>query len=281
MTINQAFQSLVLALSRLYDPNEARSIARIVFEDGLRIRQTERADLLTPAKAEMLAMIQRRLLRYEPVQYILGQADFFGLKLKVTPAVLIPRQETEELVAWTLETLGAVARTKLQALDIGTGSGCIAIALQKKRPALSMTAIDISAEALVVARENAEHQRAAVAFHQCDILDPTGWGLLGQFDLIISNPPYIPERERALLPSHVQGFEPASALFVADEAPLRFYATIADFARAHLRAGGYLFFECNEFNAREVQVLLADKGFAVELRQDLNGRDRMIRAWLP
>ncbi len=279
MQISQAFQTLVQQLCKIYDPGEARSIARIVFEDALHIKNLYDANVLTSMQAEMLGAVQRRLLRHEPVQYILGQADFYGLKFKVTPAVLIPRQETEELVAWIVETIKTdLNRQDLRVLDIGTGSGCIPVTLKKKLPRLEVTAIDISSEALEIAQENAELNHVQITLQQCNILDRTCWDTLGIFDIIVSNPPYIPTRENKLMPKRVKDFEPALALFVANENPLIFYDVIADFAKLHLAAGGYLFFECNEFNANEVVNLLENKDFKnIQLQQDLSGRDRMIR----
>lgn len=279
-SIAASFQAFVQNLSQIYDAGEARSIARIVFEDALRIKNTDSFVQLTPTQNDILNNVQRRLLRHEPVQYILGQADFYGLKFKVTPAVLIPRQETEELVAWILETIYTTFdRKDMQVLDIGTGSGCIPITLKKKLPALGVSALDISPEALTVARENAALNHVQINLSQGNILNRSSWKILENFDIIISNPPYIPLRETKLMPKHVTEFEPGLALFVGDENPLVFYNAIADFAKSHLIAGGFLFFECNEFNAQEVVEMLENKGFKnIILQKDINGHDRMIRA---
>lgn len=274
MTIHQAYQGLVAALEGLYGPGEARSIARIVFEDAFGIYSFTRQETFTPELQARLHHITTRLLTHEPIQYILGIADFYGLKFKVSRQVLIPRPETEELVHWMLEILDEKA---LKILDIGTGSGCIAVTLKKQRPGWEIWAVDISPEALEVAQENAAMNRVEVCFQQQDILDESQWGRLGRFDAIVSNPPYIPEREAALMPENVRRYEPRKALFVGNEDPLLFYRAIARFARRHLTPGGRLFFETNEFNAGQVAELVRSQGFdPVELKQDLSGKERMV-----
>ncbi len=263
----------------MYDPYEARSIARIVFEDALGIPGNRpEFEELNEAQLVHLELITKKLLTREPLQYVLGQADFYGLKFSVTPAVLIPRQETEELVAWVLETLKKQPDCQ-HVLDIGTGSGCIPIIIKKRRPDLSVAALDVSLEALAVAQQNAALHHVTIDFIECNILHHTAWQLFSKYDCIISNPPYIPLQESALMPPHVKDFEPTLALFVNDENPLVFYDAIADFSKIHLNPGGYLFFECNEFNAKKVAQILDKKGFNdVILQKDLNGKDRMIRA---
>ncbi len=281
MDIAKAFQILVQNLSQIYDPGEARSIARIVFEDALHIYDFQSAKGLETSQRNLLDHIQERLLQHEPIQYILGQADFYGLKFKVNPAVLIPRQETEELVHWMVETIKGSKRRNYKVLDIGTGSGCIPIALKKKIPSLDVSAIDISPEALVIAKENAQRNATEIEFLQMDIMNKNQWNQLAQFDMIVSNPPYIPLRESALMPENVKDFEPALALFITDENPLIFYETIADFAKEHLTEKGYLFLECNEFNANQVVQLLDNKSFTKShLQKDLNNKDRMIKTTL-
>lgn len=267
-------------LATLYDSGEARSIARIVFEDALRVHDLQSKAPLFNIQEEELNEIKVRLLQKEPVQYILGQADFYGLKFKVNQNVLIPRQETEELVYWVLETIQKeIKKSDLKLLDIGTGTGCIPITLKKKVPQLNIDALDLSQDALEIAALNANIHKTSITFLKYDILNQLEWQILSQYNIIVSNPPYIPQRERTLLPAYVVDFEPAIALFVNDENPLLFYDAIADFAASHLVTDGYLFFECNEFNAPEVVQLLENKGFKqVLLQKDINGKDRMIRA---
>lgn len=270
-----ARRSLIERLTPRYGEGEARAIARIVFEDVF--DHGRRFD------ATLFNTISIRLEAGEPLQYVLGKADFFGLKFSVNPAVLIPRQETEELVAWVLETLRAntAAVPAPVLLDIGAGSGCIGITLKKKFPALQLFGLEKSGDALACARQNATQLLGADTANwvQGDILLQNDWSAFPSLDYVVSNPPYIPVSERTLVPEHVAAHEPALALFVDDEDPLLFYRVIADFAQKKLRTGGRLFFECNQFNAGEVASLLRQKGFSgVELRRDLAGADRMVGA---
>jgi len=283
MTIAQAYHQLWEALITRYDDREARSIARIVFEDEFGVTNVLRRDQLAPYQLMRLSRIQSRLLNNEPLQYVLGQADFYGLQLQVNEHVLIPRQETEELVHWILETMGGAATDPAwQVLDVGTGSGCIAIALKKEAPTLKVHALDHSEKALEVARANSERYSAALQLHQLDILDAGGWSRLPSFDLIVSNPPYIPEEEAHLVPDNVKRYEPRRALFVDDADPLLFYRTITAFAGRRLLPGGWLFFEVNEYRAGAVVALLQAAGMEpVELRRDMNGKERMVRGRKP
>lgn len=279
MTITQAFQQLLAALSTLYEPGEAHSVARIVFEDAFGIRNLQRRDQLAPAQLAQLSRLQSRLLRQEPVQYVLGQTYFYGLKFNVDRRALIPRQETEELVAWILQTMEENGAESQRVLDIGTGSGCIAVTLKKKRPDIEVTAVDISADALSLARENAAYYSANIDFRELDILDRTNWSALPEFDIIVSNPPYIPPSEAHLVPDNVKEFEPHQALFTKEVDPLAFYHAIGTFGRKHLNESGFLFFEVNEFRAQKVRDLLQEKEFAnCQVRADIHGRDRMVRA---
>lgn len=282
MSISEAFQAFIQILSGVYDPGEARSIARIVFEDALRVHDLQSKAPFFELQEKLLHDIQERLLQHEPIQYILGKADFYGLKFQVDRNVLIPRQETEELVYWILETIQKeIKHSNLTILDIGTGSGCIPITLKKKMPQLNVSAVDISPEALTIAKSNAALYKTPIEFIQTDILNQNDWQQFRQFDIIVSNPPYIPLREQAVMFPNVTGFEPHLALFVQDENPLIFYDAIADFAKIHLNANGYLFFECNEFNANDVLQLLVNKGFKNSLLQkDINGKERMIKTSL-
>ncbi len=279
-----SFETFVQALSVRYDTMEARSIARIVFADALGYR-TPPSGPLSAEDIAKLAPLQARLLAGEPVQYVLGKADFFGLKIKVSPAVLIPRQETEELVAWALGWLNACEKPHPVALDIGLGSGCIGIALRYRHSDLKLMGIEKSPDALEMATQNATRilGEGNFTFLQGDILRPESLPAdLPHFDLIISNPPYIPREEHHWMPEHVWAHEPHEALFVEDDDPLCFYRSIARFALQKLVPGGALFFECNEFNARQVAALLESMGFSsVLLRQDLCGADRMVRALKP
>ncbi len=276
LTIEKAHQQFSESISRIYGLREALSIARIVFEDEFKIYNFARQDHLALAQIRHLGTIERRLLDHEPVQYILRMADFYGLKFKVNPDVLIPRQETEELVYWVLENAKFYPHP-LRILDIGTGSGCIPITIKKEQPQHEVEGLDISEKALTLARSNAKLNDTEVNFYQFDILDETAWPQAAQYDLIASNPPYITRQEEHLMPMHVKAFEPHLALFVENDSALLFYRKIVAFAQQKLRSGGRLFFETNEFNATEVRDLMQTAGFVnVELRQDLNGKYRMV-----
>jgi release factor glutamine methyltransferase len=276
------FEQLTLDLTPRYGAGEARSIARIVFEDAFGARRPgEKA--FSPDEVLRFEDIRRRLLQGEPVQYVLGQADFFGLKFAVTPAVLIPRQETEELVAWVLDWLKTQSIVFPHILDIGLGSGCIAVALKHKRREIQVFGLEKSAEALALATENARNLlgNGAFTFFQSDILAPDTHPNLPPLDVVVSNPPYIAQQERDLMPEHVLAHEPEMALFVEGDDPLLFYRAIGLFAQRNLAPGGALFLECNEFNAPQVADLLGHIGFArIELRRDLSGADRLVMGCL-
>jgi release factor glutamine methyltransferase len=277
MTSTQARHQLAQQLQTRYDAGEAHAMARIVMEELFQSRIVPGAALLSENQKTVLAEWTARLLKGEPVQYVVGNTHFYGLVFATDARALIPRPETEELVHWMLETYPA--NTPLRVLDIGTGSGCIAVTLKKKRPEWELVAVDASAEALQLAEENAQRLQCPVQFIRQDMLDEERWEGLGLFDVIVSNPPYIPQAERALMPEQVLAFEPEGALFVPDEDSLRFYRAIARLARQALRPGGRLFFEINEFRAAEVAALLREGGFqGVEIRKDMQGKYRMASA---
>jgi release factor glutamine methyltransferase len=198
---------------------------------------------------------------------------------------LIPRQETEELVFWALETLEGMLGSKYEkgrVIDFGTGSGCIPVVLAKKWPSLDVFAVDIDKAALELAQKNAERHRVSVSFQQLNMLDMKDWAPKAQFNMVISNPPYIPISEKPLVPAHVDKFEPHLALYVDDNDPLVFYKAIAKIAKTILAPQGALLFECNEFNASKVKQLLDSELFInVELKLDINNSPRMVRGFLP
>ena len=277
MTIEAAHRELVNGLTPEFGKGEANQLARIVFEDAFGITNFLRRQELTPNQLSQLKEIQERILAHEPVQYILGMTYFYDLKFKVNPAVLIPRSETEELVAWILEDHST--NQNLRILDIGTGSGCIPITLKAKAPNYQITAVDISTAAISVAKENTEINQVEVNFQELDILNKESWEKLPSYEIIVSNPPYIPQREKDLMGKSVLNHEPSLALFVTNEDPLIFYRTIIEFSKKQLTNGGWLYFETNEFNATEVEALLFKAGyFDIEKRQDLQGKDRMLKA---
>ena len=220
-----------------------------------------------------------RLKNYEPIQYILGATEFYSLPFKVDRNVLIPRPETEELVDWILETTKnqkQIAKT-IKILDIGTGSGCIAVALAKNLPQAEVWALDISKNALNIARQNADLNEVSIRFIEANIL--TLETLSTKFDVILSNPPYVKQAEKLLMKPNVLNHEPHLALFVNNENPLIFYDKIADFAKTNLSSDGTLFFEINQYFGAELSALLKQKGFTnIELKQDLFAVDRMVMA---
>ena len=222
-----------------------------------------------------------RLKNHEPIQYILGETEFYGLKFKVNPSVLIPRPETEELVEWVKPPhppKGGFLSGTPTLLDVGSGSGCIAVALKKKFPSANVSAMDISPEALALAKENAALNEVNIEFIQDDILHPAATDR--KWDVIVSNPPYIPASEQRYLHKNVTDFEPHLALFVQDNDPLIFYRKIAEFALSHLTAGGRLYVEIHQSLGRQCCQLLESMGFqSVELRKDLSGNDRMISSF--
>lgn len=243
------------------------------------------------SESELLKFFRviRKLKLHVPVQYILGHTEFYGLDFKVNEAVLIPRPETEELVEWVLEgtkgegrgagdTLNIKHQT-LNILDVGTGSGCIAIALKKNMPDAEVYALDISEKALVVAKVNAEKNNTAINFIHADILKPTFQpSNLPAFQLLISNPPYITEAEKPAMHPNVLEHEPHTALFVTDNDALLFYRAILDFAKERLAADGKIYFELNANYASEIAALAKEKGFVnCEVRKDLSGKERMMR----
>lgn len=216
-----------------------------------------------------------RLMNGEPIQYILGKAWFWGMELMVNPHVLIPRPETEELVEWVLKSADRSA--SLQIVDIGSGSGCIALALAQELPNAAVTGLEVSEGALRVAQANASHQGVSCTFVLMDVFTAANQRFQG-LDILVSNPPYIPAQEWAQLDTHVRDHEPALALKVPDDDPLLYYRCITQLARHWLKQGGWLYFEVHEDFAAAVMGTLESTGFGhVEVRQDVSGRTRMVR----
>ncbi len=280
MKTTAALESLINDLRPRYDRYEARSIARIVAEDGLGLRQPY-TEILDSNKISELNTIKTRLLAGEPVQYIVGKALFYGAYFEVNPSVLIPRQETEELVMWLIEHSKNLPNPNI--LDIGTGTGCIALTLARKLPNATVCATDVSASALQTAYNNGKNIAPEVQFHLASALDQSSWSALPHpFDIIVSNPPYIPASEVEHIPEHVLAHEPALALFAPDTDPLLFYRVIAQQALRCLATNGWLFFECNEFNANQCEALLDSLGYQhITPKKDMNGKDRMLAAMRP
>ncbi|HEX2396176.1 MAG TPA: peptide chain release factor N(5)-glutamine methyltransferase [Bacteroidales bacterium] len=225
--------------------------------------------------AEKYNEILERLRNWEPIQYIIGYTWFYGLTLKVDRRVLIPRQETEELVQWIINS---EKNRSVSILDIGTGSGCIALSLAVNMHAAAVSACDISSGALAIASHNALLNKVKVNLFKCDVLDDAA-ALPEKFGVIVSNPPYVRNLEKAMMKSNVLDYEPERALFVPDHDPLIFYKRIALLGRKYLKDGGCLYLEINEHFPRETVRLLECTGFyGIEVKNDLNGKPRMIRA---
>ncbi len=283
MTSKQAFIRLATKLSKIYDEKEAIYMAAIVMQDAYGLNATKINDeiILNTKQKKEYAQITARLLTHEPVQYVLGKTIFFDLPLKLNNSVLIPRQETEELVAWCIETVNRQPSTINRILDIGTGSGCIPIAIKNKLPKVEVHALDVSVDALNVAKENAAINNVGLIFHEVDILNEKAWADLPKYDLIVSNPPYITEGEKSILAKNVIDFEPHIALFSGNNDAQRFVKKIVKFATKHLNLNGYLFFETNEFYAPDTKKIMEENGFKdVDLKKDLNRKDRMLKGRL-
>ena len=282
MTVRDLRRAAVAALIPLYGRGEAEWMTRLTLES---VTGWSRVDLLVDAgkelgevRVEAVKNIVDRLLKHEPLQYILGYEDFMGLKIKVSPSVLIPRPETQELVNIIIDR--EAKATDLSVLDAGTGSGAIAVALSRNLRFARVTAIDNSDAALEVARSNAERLRTPVTFVNADMLSLAS--LPGEpFDIIVSNPPYVLDSERAEMSANVLGHEPSAALFVPDSDPLRFYLALARYAAAGgLKPGGRLYFECNPLTIDGLASQLEADFDEVETVRDSFGRQRFIIASL-
>lgn len=286
-TIKDVFITFQKGLTALYDSQEAESITLLTIRE---ITSLSNATIkafpereITTERSTRLQNILTQLQTGKPIQYILGYTEFYGLKFLVNPAVLIPRPETEELVEWVLQSLvnshWSLENKECKILDIGTGSGCIAISLKKNLPGIQVSAIDISPEALQTAKENAAINNVEVNFIEVDILNLKSEIENPKFEIIISNPPYVTLRDKEQMHINVTNFEPHTALFVPEDDPLIFYKAIADFAVNNLTANGLLFFEINESYGQETVDLLAEKGFKnIELKKDMGNKYRMIKA---
>ena len=282
MTTQSAQQEAITALKLLYDDREATNIPDWVMEyitGKKRIdRLIDKQAVLSEDQISQLQSILAELATDKPVQYVLGKAWFAGINFFVNESVLIPRPETEELIFWTTEAIQN-SKFKIQHLvDIGTGSGCIPISLKKKLPQIAITSVDVSGEALQVAKQNAETLNTDINFLQLDFLDESNWDRLPVYDIIVSNPPYIKQSEKSSMLPNVLKYEPALALFVPDEDALLFYRKIAAFGQSHLSAHGMIFLEINETLGNEVVSLFETFGYETELRKDMQGRDRMVKA---
>lgn len=272
----------VTVLTPIYDRVEAEQFFFLILENDYQMRRIDWALMtdfaLDEAQLTRWNFLLQSLSAQVPIQYLLGKTEFFGLTFEVSSSVLIPRPETEELVQWILSEAEHLENPTI--LDIGTGSGCIPITLAKNLPKAQVSAIDISEDALQMARKNARINQVSVAFIQQDILQTEK--LNNTYNIIVSNPPYVRELEKAEIRPNVLEHEPHLALFVPDDDPLKFYRKIAELALVHLHPKGLLFFEINQYLGTQTLQLLQEMGFeSVELRKDLYGNDRMIRSVKP
>jgi release factor glutamine methyltransferase len=285
VTIRQLTHQLTDALQALYPAPEAASIANLVVEHLLQLtplqRRMQAGEEVGPEVQAQAAAVLPRLLRHEPVQYVLGTASFLDMELLVTPATLIPRSETEELVQLIVREQGR--RPGRRVLDVGTGSGCIPIALARQLPGSAVWGLDISAEALEVARQNGQQYAPQVQWLEIDILQHAPPGIpAGSLDVLVSNPPYVRASEQALMRPNVLAFEPHTALFVPDDDPLVFYRRLTTLGQELLVPGGAIYFEINEALPTETLALLEQAGYTdARAIPDLSGRSRMVRATWP
>jgi release factor glutamine methyltransferase len=279
MTVAEVTEILKLKLCWQYNENEIRQIALLLLQHFWQISEvefyTDKQKRLDEKFDKDFSKSLNLLLQHTPVQYVLGATEFYGLRFSIDENVLIPRPETEELVDWII----AENRNVQTVIDIGTGSGCIAVSLAKNIKNAKVFALDISEKAIEKALQNAENNNVEIAFWCADILSDNNFPQV-KFDCIASNPPYVRESEKSKMQQNVLDFEPHSALFVPDNDALRFYRAIADFAILHLAENGKIYVEINENLASETQNLFRLKGFLqTELREDLNGKNRMIKIW--
>ena len=281
MTIQEGTFLLLNKLRSIYSREEADTITDWTMEHLTGSKKAERMiyknEKITAGEESQLHQYIERLMSNEPVQYVLNEAWFCGLKLYVDKSVLIPRPETEELVEWVIDGC-RFPIDKLSILDIGSGSGCIAIALKRRLGKADVWSCDISLDALKVAQKNAASLGLDVNFFQLDFLNEEQRNKLPVFDIIVSNPPYVTDADAKIMRPNVLNFEPSKALFVPDDDPLVFYKAITDFGRTHLNPNGSIFIESNEAYGEQVAELFNSKGFSTVMKQDMQGKDRMIRA---
>lgn len=287
-------------LQEIYLKTEIDTFFFLLIEEKLNLQRVDTVMqpdfLIDDANLSELKIILKRLQKEEPIQYILGNTEFYGLPFKVNKNTLIPRPETEELVEWIIKEVTELQNNKVAKLgmyetstmnkeksisiiDIGTGTGCIPISLAKNLNNVKISAIDVSSEALIVAQQNATLNNVDISFLEMDILETKE--LPQKYNLIVSNPPYVRELEKVEISNNVLENEPHLALFVEDDNPLIFYSKIADLAKIHLKKEGLLFFEINQYLGKETVAMLKHKGFnSIKLKKDLFGNDRMVKVIL-
>ena len=283
MTVEEAYKITRDQLQNIYESREAAHITDMLFENICGLSRTQRimqqkSRILLAEEEQKLFSYNENLLAHKPIQYVLHEAWFAGKKFYVDENVLIPRPETEELCEWIFTTHHSFKTKNISILDVGTGSGCIAITLKNKFPNADVYAVDISAGALEVASKNAAAHNASINFCEMNFLDRNKWNALPQFDIIVSNPPYIKQSEAEAMQKNVLDHEPHTALFVKDDDAFIFYREISLFAQTHLRAGGSLYFEINEMHGDDIKQITGRLGFInTEIKKDIYGKSRMIR----
>lgn len=280
MQLKELHTHFLNELKLLYEPHEASVITAMIFES---LVGAGKSDIITHPHRIVEKEIQlnikqalTQLKQHEPVQYVIGQAWFYNLSFKVSPAVLVPRPETEELVSAVIDFIKSGHSKTL--LDIGTGSGCIPIIIKKNLPHILVSALDISEDALKIAKENAATHSTEITFIQKDFLDENSWKELPEYDVIVSNPPYIPENEKEKLDKNVTAHEPHLALFVPDNQRLIFYEKIAAFGKKHLSPDGCIFLETHESYAKQVADHFLEQGYEAVIKKDFYEKDRMVMA---
>jgi release factor glutamine methyltransferase len=281
MNTKELYRNFLVQLQKVYELGEATVITDWVFDNIANIKKT---DLIKNPMQQVPASVVKKiaekleqLLSHQPVQYVLGQTTFYNLPFQVNDKVLIPRPETEELTnlvinSWRFET------KQVSVIDIGTGSGCIAITIKKHLPSTKVIALDVSYDAMEIAHKNSIANKTNVQFSLFDFLDESRWPELMLFDVIISNPPYIPVAEKEKMEKHVVDYEPHGALFVPDNNPLLFYEKIAKFGRSHLNYNGKVYVETHEDYAKDVAALFEPTYNQVMIKKDLFGKERMVIA---
>jgi release factor glutamine methyltransferase len=281
MNSKQLYRNFLVELQTVYDLNEATVITDWVFEN---IANIKKADLIKNPLQKVpqpvlikLAAKQEELLQHKPVQYVMGNTTFYNMQFQVNDKVLIPRPETEEMTNLVINNY-RFEQKQLSILDVGTGSGCIAVAIKKHLPSSKVIALDVSEDALDIARANAISNKTNIQCTLFDFLDESRWPELMLFDIIISNPPYIPVNEKKLMDKNVVDYEPHNALFVPDNQPLLFYEKIAKFGRNHLNYNGKIFVETHEDYTKEVAALFSATYQQVLIKKDLFGKERMVIA---
>lgn len=280
MTVNEAYLQLKADLVFLYDENEASNLANQAIEHITQLNRTERLlnkqQPLLPQQLEQLNSVSLQLKTGKPIQYIFNEAWFGGLAFFVNEHVLIPRPETDELV----ELITTTISPNSSLIDIGTGSGCIPISIKKKLPYTTVTAIDVSDKALEIAQKNAVKHEADIELLHLNFLDEANWQQFEKYDVIVSNPPYIKQKEITTMHKNVVEFEPHLALFVEDNDALIFYKKVIQFSSHHLNKNGFVFVEINEALGVETLQLFIENKFQAILIKDMQGKDRMIKAQL-